>query len=113
MIIAYDHILNLQKEVVMKKIVGMLILGLFFVGIITMTARTVNSESPIAQEASEHPRIANAIGALEDAIHYMREAPHNFGGHKEKAIEASERAVRQLKLALAYRARQDKLHPPK
>lgn len=97
----------------MKKIVGMLMLGLFFVGIITMTARTVNSESPTAQEASEHPRIAKAIGALEDAIHYMREAPHDFGGHKAKAIETSERAVRQLKLALAYRAKQDKLHPPK
>ena len=97
----------------MKKIVGMLMLGLFFVGIITMTARTVNSESPIGQEASEHPRIAKAIAALEDAIIYMKEAPHDFGGHKAKAIEDSERAVRQLKLALKYRARQDKFHPPK
>jgi len=113
MIIGYDHILNLQREAVMKKIVGMLMLGLFFVGIITMAARTVNSESPIGKEASEHPRIAKAIDALEDAIHYMREAPHNFGGHKAKAIEDSERAVKQLKLALAYRAKQDKPHPPK
>ena len=97
----------------MKKIVGMLMLGLFFVGIITMTARTVNSESPIAQEASEHPQIAKAIGALQDAIVYLKGAPHNFGGHRVNAIEASERAVRQMKLALAYRARQDKLHPPR
>jgi hypothetical protein len=97
----------------MKKIVGVLMLGLFFAGLITMTARTVNSESPIAKEASEHPQIAKAIGALEEAILYLKEAPYNFGGHKEKAIEASERAVRQLKLALAYRARQERLHPPK
>jgi len=97
----------------MKKIVGMLMLGLFFVGIITMTVRTVNSQSPIGQEASEHPRIAKAIDALQDAIVYMKEAPHNFGGHKAKAIEDSERAIKQLKLALAYRAKQDKRHPPK
>ena len=76
-------------------------LRLFFVGIIAMTARTVNSESPIAQETSEHPRIAKAIGALEDAILYMKEAPHNFGGHKAKAIEDGEKAIKQLKLALA------------
>ena len=113
MVIASYPILNLQKEAVMKRIVGVLMLGLFFVGIITMAARTVNSESPIAQEASEHPRIAKAIASLEEAIAYLKEAPHNFGGHKEKAIEASERAVRQLKLALAYRAKQDKLHPPR
>ncbi len=78
----------------MKKIAGMLMLGLFFLGIITMTARTVNSKSPIGQEASEHPRIAKAIAALEDAILYMKEAPHNFGRHKAKAIQDSERAVK-------------------
>jgi hypothetical protein len=104
--------LNLQKEAVMKKIIGMLVLGLFFVGFITMTARTVNSESPISGEALEHPRIAKAIAALEDAILYMKEAPNDFGGNKAKAIEASERAVRQLKSALAYRADIDDMVGP-
>ena len=61
----------------------------------------------VRDEAVEHPRIARAIRELEDAIHYLEEAPHNFGGHKAEAIEASRRAVQQLRLALAYRARRE------
>ncbi len=40
---------------------------------------------------------------LKDAIEYMKAAPHDFGGHKEDAIRASEEAVRQLHFALEYR----------
>ena len=58
-------------------------------------------------EAAEHPRIAKAIVELEDAIKYLEEAPNDFGGHKAKAIAASRAAVRQLRAALRYRARQD------
>jgi hypothetical protein len=55
-------------------------------------------------EARQHPRIAKAIRSLEDAVAYMKAAPHDFGGHKAEAIAASEKAIEQLKLALAYRA---------
>ena len=55
-------------------------------------------------EEREHPRIAAAIHQLEDAIHYMEAAPHDFGGHKADAIRASRAAIEQLRLALAYRA---------
>jgi hypothetical protein len=57
----------------------------------------------LPEEKAEHPRIAKAIHELEDAIAYMKAAPHDFGGHKAEAIKASEDAVRQLRLALAYR----------
>ncbi len=56
------------------------------------------------EEAQEHPRIAAAIRALNDAIDYMQHAPHDFGGHKVAAIQASRAAIEQLRLALAYRA---------
>ena len=59
------------------------------------------------QEAAEHPRIAAAIAAINDAVAYMQAAPHDFGGHKAAAIEASRAAVTQLRLALAYRAGAD------
>ena len=59
-------------------------------------------------ERAEHPRIARAINDLEDAIRYMDAAPHDFGGHKAEAIRASREAVRQLRFALAYRAREDR-----
>jgi hypothetical protein len=55
-------------------------------------------------ERAMHPRIAAAIAALQDAKAYMAAAPHDFGGHKEAAIRASDAAIRQLNLALAYRA---------
>jgi hypothetical protein len=55
-------------------------------------------------ERALHPRIAAAIDALKDARAYMVEAPHDFGGHKDGAIRACDNAIRELRLALAYRA---------
>jgi hypothetical protein len=57
---------------------------------------------------AEHPRIAIAIRDLEAAIDYMQKAPHDFGGHRVEAIEASRRAIEQLKLALKYDEHHDK-----
>ena len=55
-----------------------------------------------------HPRIAKAIAAIEDAKAYRIAAPHDFGGHRVEAIRASDEAIKQLRLALAYRAREDR-----
>ena len=59
-------------------------------------------------ERAMHPRIAAAIRELQGAIQYMEAAPHDFGGHKAEAIEASRNVIRQLKLALAYRGNADR-----
>jgi len=56
-------------------------------------------------ERALHPRIAAAITCLRDARAYMAEAPHDFGGHKDAAIRATDEAIRQLNFALAYRPR--------
>jgi hypothetical protein len=56
-------------------------------------------------ERAMHPRIATAIAALRDARAYLAEAPHDFGGHKDAAIRATDEAIRQLNFALAYRGR--------
>jgi len=61
-------------------------------------------------ERLRHPRIAKAIEALEDARAYMREAAHDFGGHRVDAIRATDEAIRQLRLSLAYRAEEDREH---
>ena len=63
-----------------------------------------------AQERAAHPRIAQAIDDLEAAIQYMQAAPHDFNGHKQAAIQASQKAVQQLREALKYRAGQDSKH---
>ena len=50
----------------------------------------------------KHPRIHKAIGAIGAAIDELKAAPHDFGGHREAAVDACQKAVEQLKLALAY-----------
>ncbi|MBV9621507.1 MAG: hypothetical protein JO341_10850 [Gammaproteobacteria bacterium] len=62
------------------------------------------------EEWREHPRIVKAVRELEDAIHYMEAAPHDFGGHKAAAIAASREAVRQLREAINYRAESEEHH---
>lgn len=59
-------------------------------------------------EAARHPRIAAAIAAIQDAIDYLQHAPHDFGGHRVAAIQASRAAIEQLRLALAFRAAHDR-----
>ena len=56
------------------------------------------------KEMALHPKIADAIRAIEAAEAYMRGAAHDFGGHRVAALAATERAREQLKLCLAYRA---------
>ena len=51
-----------------------------------------------------------AIKEMEEAVKYMEAAPHDFGGHKAAAIQATRAAVEQLRLALAYRAGVDTAH---
>ena len=62
------------------------------------------------QEMKEHPRIVKAIIELEDAIKYMEAAPHDFGGHKAKAIADSRAAIIQLREAIKYRVHQENKH---
>ena len=83
----------------MKRFVSGLLLGIVLsAGVVTVTAQN---------ERALHPRIAKAIEALKDARAYMEAAPHDFGGHKAEAIRATDDAIKQLNLALAYRAGAD------
>ena len=77
--------------------------GLCLGMLLTATVWTLSAQT----ERAMHPRIAAAIDALRDARAYMESAPHNFGGHKGAAIQASSEAIRQLNLALSYRAEKD------
>jgi hypothetical protein len=70
-------------------------------------ASSVAFAEGVREERREHPRISKAIEQLEDAIAYLEAAPHDFGGHKAAAVEASRHAVEQLRLALAFRAGED------
>jgi hypothetical protein len=80
----------------------------FIAGIVLGIALSAGVTLFAQNERAMHPRIAAAIAALRDARTYMVEAPHDFGGHKAEAVRACDDAIRQLNLALAYRAKKDK-----
>ena len=66
------------------------------------------AQKGLGKEKMEHPRIAIAIKNLQAAVDYLQKAPHDFGGHKVAAIEASQRAIEQLKLALQFDKQNEK-----
>jgi F0F1-type ATP synthase membrane subunit b/b' len=53
-----------------------------------------------ASERERHPEIRKAINALERARGELRDAAHDFCGHRAEALEATDNALRQLRLAL-------------
>jgi len=83
----------------MKFVSGIVLGAVLSAGLFTLAAQN---------ERAMHPRIAAAITALRDARAYMQAAPHDFGGHKAAAIRATDDAIHQLNLALAYRGREDR-----
>ncbi len=87
----------------MKKYLFIVALACMAVSITAFVIPQQNAKS----EAGEHPRIAKAIHEMEDAIDYMEKAPHDFGGHKAEAIADTKKAIKSLKQALAYRAKED------
>ena len=47
-----------------------------------------------------HPAMFKAIEALQSAKRDMENASHDFGGHKEAAMKACDKAIAELELAL-------------
>ena len=62
----------------------------------------VKASPAMTEEKAMHPRIVKAIDALEDAVAYMKAAPHDFGGHRVDALKATDEAIRQLEICLKY-----------
>jgi hypothetical protein len=65
------------------------------------------------QELKEHPRIAHSLVELHVTKEHLKNAPHDFGGHKAAAIAAVDEAIKQLKEALKFDAQQDAKHEEK
>ncbi|HLH80772.1 MAG TPA: hypothetical protein VKV29_10890 [Chthonomonas sp.] len=56
---------------------------------------------PMAR-AEKHPEIRHALFALNRAKMFLSKAQHDFGGHREKALDLTEQAIRECQLALQY-----------
>jgi hypothetical protein len=64
---------------------------------------TPASTTPVVKPHRErHPAIHAAIRALEKAKLDLKEAAHDFGGHRETALKECDAAVAELKQALQF-----------
>jgi hypothetical protein len=60
--------------------------------------RSANTAPPPQEE--RHPHIRGAERELREAREELRTAAHDFCGHRKEALEATDRAMRQLHQAL-------------
>jgi hypothetical protein len=67
-----------------------------------MPAASALPTAPAAAPAEKHPEIREALESLRRAKEHMEHAAHDFGGHRVEAIEATDRAIKQLELCLKY-----------
>lgn len=52
--------------------------------------------------AEPHPEIREAIASLRHAREHLQHAKHDFGGHREEALRATDEAIHQLEVCLEY-----------
>jgi len=60
---------------------------------------------PTAEPATPpepHPEIREALGSLRRAREHMAHAAHDFGGHREEALKATDEAIRQMEICLKF-----------
>lgn len=50
-----------------------------------------------------HPHIDEALESMRAAKHHLEEAEHDFGGHRGKAIEHLNRAIREAEICMSMR----------
>jgi hypothetical protein len=55
---------------------------------------------PRASAAPVHPAMHHALFELQEAKTELKEAAHDFGGHREKALSAVNAAIKQIEVAL-------------
>jgi len=65
----------------------------------TLAAPRPAAASPVPER---HPEIRAAINSLEHARVHLKEAAHDFGGHRVEALKATDTAIEQLQICLQY-----------
>ena len=56
-------------------------------------------------------QLAGSIPVLQQTITLLREANHDYGGHRAKAVTDLQKAIRQLEKALDYSKKKDRHKP--
>ena len=80
--------------------------GVIAAGSLTATPAAAQITLPVvvrshAAHGEKHPEIRRALKNLNQAKNNLQKAAHDFGGHREQALDLVQRAIDQCQQALA------------
>jgi len=89
---------------ILARVAGLGLLGaVFLAGSTLVNSKSGPTAAPVAQAAEEHhPAIHRALHELRDARRELKEAKHDFDGHREDALKAVDVAIEQLEICLKH-----------
>jgi len=64
----------------------------------TIAAAVSHPAAVNAPAAERHPEIHDALNSLRHAREHIAHATHDFHGHREEALRATDEAIRQLEI---------------
>jgi hypothetical protein len=73
-----------------------------------MNPPTAQAADKDKEEKERHPRMRAALHELREARKELKEADHDFGGHREEAVKATDHAIEQIEKALKWAHEHDK-----
>jgi hypothetical protein len=60
----------------------------------------ISNAAEAREKEEHHPHIRKALEELRETRRELKEADHDFKGHREEALEAVDKAIRQLEICL-------------
>jgi hypothetical protein len=94
-----------MSRTVRHRVIGLALATLIGSGVWTAVPMAQAAPKPASQnqEGKErHPVLQNSIRQIEAIKDRLQNAPTDFGGHKEAAIDALNRAMNELRQAVQY-----------
>jgi len=77
--------------------------GILLAGVLAAPLLVSAGPQPAAQERERHPVIRESIAKIENARHDLVDyADRDFGGHRAKAVEHLDQALKELHMAMEF-----------
>jgi hypothetical protein len=97
-----DEIREFNQEEDMKRTVVFATLVVVLMTVAgTKPGSALGGQQPPTKKRERHPEIRKALAACQLAASDLEDASHDFCGHRETALDATDAAINQLNLALA------------
>jgi hypothetical protein len=90
---------------ILARVAGLGLLGAaFLAGSTLVNSKSGPMTAPVAQaaEPEHHPAIHRALHELRDARTELKDAKHDFDGHREDALRAVDGAIEQLEICVKH-----------